>query len=135
MSKFSAFLKTNVHREKTKKIYISDAFKDENGDLVPFVIRTLSATEEARIRKETTIEMENGPDKLDTQKYDSVLIPYCIVEPDLKSTELQNSYGVIGEYELLKEMLLAGELAQLYKEISEFNGFKNYKQKVEEAKN
>ncbi len=56
--------------------------------------------------------------------------------PDLKSTELQDAYGVMNEAELLKEMLLPGEYTRLVLEVTKINDFDTDLNKlVDEAKN
>ncbi|MCJ0199628.1 phage portal protein, partial [Clostridioides difficile] len=58
------------------------------------------------------------------------------VFPDLKDAELQNSYGVMGEAQLLKTMLTAGEYVNYTVKVNEVNGFDtSFEDKVEEAKN
>ena len=58
------------------------------------------------------------------------------VYPDLYNEELQNSYGVMGEDALLKEMLTAGEYIAYIKKVKEVNGFNiSEREIVDEAKN
>ena len=60
----------------------------------------------------------------------------AVVEPDLKSDELQRAYGVIGESKLLAKMLYVGEYADLMKEVQELSGLdKDINDDIEEAKN
>ena len=60
----------------------------------------------------------------------------CVVYPDLTDAELQNSYGVMGDDNLLKKMLKSGEYAALLNKVQEINGFDITTQDlVDEAKN
>ena len=72
----------------------------------------------------------------DTDKMLGLMAAMSTVYPDLKNAELQNSYGVMGEVELLEAMLSAGELLAYEQEINRINGFDvSFDDKVEEAKN
>lgn len=135
MSKFQAFLKGNVKRIKTKKVFISDAFVNEEGELQPFVIRTIPTPVIEALQKECTLIDENGKTDFDTVKFNKRTIIEGLVVPDLKDKELQDSYEVIGEEALLNEMLLYGESNKLVKEINQLNGFKNINEKIDEVKN
>ena len=54
----------------------------------------------------------------------------------MKNAQLQDAYGVMGEAELLKEMLLSGEYTRLVLEVTKINGFDaDLGKMVEEAKN
>ena len=65
-----------------------------------------------------------------------LLATECIVYPDLRNAELQNSYQVMGAGALLKKMLKPGELQDLYVKIQEVNGFdETFEEKVDRAKN
>lgn len=134
-SKFEAFLKGNVERLVTKPVIISDRFRSEDGKLVPFVIKALSTQKEKAIRKNCKKIDDMGREVLDTAKYEDEVTLACVIEPNLSNAELQDSYGVMGEIELLNEMLLSGEYMTLQKHINEMNGVKSFDQKVEEAKN
>lgn len=61
----------------------------------------------------------------------------CIVFPDLRDADLQDSYGVRNETELLKRMIpLEGELSELEAFVSRINGLDmELDNKAEEAKN
>ncbi len=135
MSKFQAFFKKENEGIRTKAVYISDRFVDDNGEPVPFVIRSLKASEERVIRDSCTHTDDNGIPVLNTSDYQDLLITAAIVEPDLKDVELQNSYGVVGEVQVLNEMLIFGEYTNLAQAVQDFNGFKKYTDRVEEAKN
>ena len=72
----------------------------------------------------------------DTDKMMCLMASMFTVYPDLKNAELQNSYGVYGECELLEVMLSAGELLTFEQKINEINGFDvSFEDKVDEAKN
>ena len=59
----------------------------------------------------------------------------CTVFPNLKSAELQDSYGVMGDDVLLKKMLYSGGIADYLLKVQEVNGFQTLQEDVDEAKN
>lgn len=64
------------------------------------------------------------------------LIKISIIEPDLKSAELQDSYGVMNEEDLINEMFTGAEFTKISTEVNEFNSLdENINDKINEAKN
>ena len=74
--------------------------------------------------------------KIDTSKYMARMIVKSVVEPNLYSKELQDSYGVMTPEDLIKQMIdNPGEYSAFAQFIQEFNGFTDINSKIEEAKN
>ena len=74
--------------------------------------------------------------EMNHDKYLGKLAARCTVYPNLNDAELQNSYGIMGADELLKEMLTSGEYANYLEKVQETNGFDTTTQDlVEQAKN
>lgn len=134
MSKFKAFMK-GENRILTKKVFLADRFIDENGNEVPFVIRTVTPKELKECRTNATIVDENGASSVNNELFEMEMIKMSVVVPDLKDSELQDCYEAMGEEELINEMLSAGEYTTLVNEITKFNNFNGYRQRVEKAKN
>lgn len=134
MSKFKAFM-NGENKIKTQQIVVSDRFLDDDGNAVPFVIRNLTSRELKSCRENATVKDELGISSLDNEKFELEIIKMGVVSPDLKDTELQDYYGVVGEVELLEEMLNAGEFMILTKALNELNNFNGIASKVEKAKN
>ena len=134
MSSLKAFL--NPIQTENREVFISDRFQ-ENGEKVPFVIRPISQDEnETSIRKHTKKDKKKENEYFDRVAYNQDLVSTAVVEPDLKSDELQRAYGVIGESKLLAKMLYVGEYADLMKEVQELSGLdKDINDDIEEAKN
>ena len=135
----SAFLKKNAVKEENLKIVVSKRF-EEDGKPVEWEIRSLSTTEESKIKKECTRKVKVGKGvyrpETDYDEYLAKLAATCTVYPDLKNADLQDSYGVMGADKVLKEMLKPGEYAEYINKIQEFNGFDlSMDDLVEEAKN
>ena len=94
----------------------------------PFVIEAISETENDRLKKVHTTKRRskagNTVKDLDTDKYGDALLARCVKTPDLQDAQLQAYYKTEGSAtDTLKAMLLAGEYANLTKEVLELNGF------------
>ena len=94
----------------------------------PFVIEAISETENDRLKKVHTTKRRsksgNTIKDLDTDKYGDALLARCVKTPDLQDADLQAYYKTEGSAtDTLKAMLLAGEYANLTKEVLELNGF------------
>lgn len=130
MSRLSSFLKANVGEvESTKDVTISERFSE------PCKIKLLSPKEYSKVQDSSTKIVGRKP-IFSTSAYSFELIKAALVEPDLKSSELQDSYGAMGEDELIDLMFTGVEFNNLLLEINNFNGLKKTdEERVEEAKN
>ncbi|WP_336019590.1 phage tail assembly chaperone [Fusobacterium polymorphum] len=141
MTNMEVFLKQNAVQKENKKVVVSERFKDEDGKVVEWEIRPLTAQEDQILREANTEIKELKGKKgqlfpqLDSNKYSSMLIAACVVFPDLQNQELQDSYGVKNKPDLLTAMLLPGEFQDLFSEVQKINGFKTLEDLTEEAKN
>lgn len=137
------FLKNNKVERENQFFAASQAFKDENGEVLKWEIKPLTTKENERIREECTTEVpvKGKPNmykpKLNYSKYSAKLIASAVVFPNLHDKELQESYGVMSAEELIIEMLdNPSEYNRLIEFINDFNGFReSFQDKVEEAKN
>lgn len=130
MSRLSSFLKTNVKdSERTKGVYVSDRFSE------PITIKLLSPKELSRCQ-EKAVTIRNKQPHFDSNVYSMELIKASIIEPDLKNAELQDSYGVMSEEELLNEMFTGAEFVKITTIVNEFNSLdESINDKIKEAKN
>lgn len=129
MGKLSAFLKPSP-AGKTREVFL-DRFTDENGTIVPFVVKSITAEENEAIARRCT--NKNGV--LDSASYGNQLIVACVAEPDLKDAELCKFYGVMDPNMVPGRMLSVGEKSVLQDAIMEINDIKTAKRKLDEAKN
>lgn len=118
---------------------VSDRFTDEKGKPLAWKLRALSAEENEALRDKSYRNMGGKRRADQSQVFDSgmylrKLTAACVVYPDLKDKELQDSYGVMGEEKLLGTMLLAGEMTRLQAELQRINGF-DMEDAVDTAKN
>ena len=125
--KISDFLiNNNVGSVLEKDIIVSDRFTDEKGKILPFKIRNISSRELADINR---LVGEN--------KYlaDAHIVAKCCLEPNFKSVELQNHYGIMNDSELVEKVLLVGEINKLSTAILKLSGYgKSFDELTEEAK-
>lgn len=125
MSKLNAFLNPKPLKEE-REVIISDRFCDEKGDPIPFKIRALTQWENDMLRKKCTAQkLVEGTlqEVLDTSAFTAQLIVAATLEPDFRSAELCQHYGVMDPAELVTVMLSAGEYAALGREVSRLSGF------------
>lgn len=139
MKDLKSFLNGNAEVIENRFVEVSERFKDENGNPIPWEVRALPAEEEEQIRKSCMVPIK-GQKKGNDEKFDSNLYMLritaaCTVYPDLENAELQDSYGVHTAPALLKKLLYAGELNRYYEVIEEQNKFKSTEEKIDEVKN
>ena len=130
MSKLKAFLqKTPVG--KTKEVMISDRFRDDDGNTVPFVVKMISQEE-----NEALVKLSTKKEKLDRALYTKRMIVACTVEPNFKDAGVCEFYGVVNPLDVPGRMLTIGEYQDLQAAILEINDLaKQAEEDVEEAKN
>jgi hypothetical protein len=133
VSSLKAFL--NPIKPGNKEVIVSDRFQ-EDGKPVPFIIRPITQKENELLLKKYTKRDKRGNEIFDRTGYIHELVASAVVFPDLKNAELQQAYGVLGETELLKAMLLVGEFATLAQAVQELSGLDiDINEEIEEAKN
>ena len=140
MSQFQAFFAQNVKSEEIEEFPVSERFKDKEGKVIKWKLRTLTESENEEIRKSATKQKKIKKNfyipEVDQTEYMAKLAVASVVFPDLKDAELQKSYGVLGAESLLRKMLLAGEYGTLIEKVQDMNGFdKDIEDIKEEVKN
>ncbi|PNT91412.1 phage tail assembly chaperone [Clostridium thermosuccinogenes] len=133
MSSLKAFL--NPIKVENKEVIVSNRFQ-EDGKPVPFVIRPITQKENEELIRKYTKKDKKGQETFNRTEYIHALTASAVVFPDLKNAELQKSYGVLGEAELIKTMLYVGEFAELAKEVQALSGLDvDINEDIEEVKN
>ncbi len=142
MSKFSMFMKQNKKPRENGKWAVTKSLCDANGNPLEWEFRHISSKENEEIREECTMDVPvpGKPNmyrqKIKSGRYVQELIARSVVYPDLFNPELQDSYGVVNERDLLMAMVDdPGEYAELAAHVQEFQGFVSLDEKVDEAKN
>lgn len=129
MGDFNKFFKENVKVVDNKKtVEISERMPEWT--LQPLTQkRQFELADKHKIGQATLSNMEN-------LAYLTDLVSETVIEPNLRDAELQDTWGVMGEMDLLDEMLTgAGEYKKLLEEVRAVNGMKDPNKLMEEAKN
>jgi hypothetical protein len=137
MSALKAFLQP-VMAGVTKEVIVSNRFKDEEGNAVPFVIKAITQKENEKLARMSrkTFNVNGSPvEKLDNLLYTKRLVLACVQEPDFSAQEMCNYYGTEDPLDVPSQMLSIGEYNRLSEAILELNGMKDAEDKLEEAKN
>lgn len=126
MSDLQSFFSQNAELESVVEFVVSKRFK-KNGEPIVWKLRTITEDENTAIRKSATrmVKGKSGArvSETDPEEYLSKLAAASVIYPELKDSELQHSYGVMGAESLIRKMLLAGEYAALLQKVQEINGF------------
>lgn len=134
MSNLYAFLHPELPEQNE---VVFERFKDENGNVVPFVIKPITAEENKALVKKCTVKDKAGKKNLDTARYQTCLVIAGTVVPDFTDAELCEGYGVIDPEMAVGRMLYAGEHMRLANEILKLSGLddESDEEDLEEAKN
>jgi len=142
MSNTKAFLKQNKIVKGNVKYAATKSLVDEKGNPIEWEIKPLSTKESERLREESmSITLQDGNSsvmpKIDTQKWMLRQVVASVVSPDLLNAELQDSYGVTNENDLLYEMIdNPGEYNDFVVFVQKLNGFDvSMDKKIKTAKN
>ena len=115
-----AFL--NPVKVENELIIVSDRFK-QDGKVVKWEIRAITSEENTSIMKKNTRRVKKlNQEIFDRNGYMNELVAAAVVYPDLKNSELQMAYGVMGEVNLLSKMLLVGEFMTLSEAVQKLSG-------------
>ena len=110
MSKFKSFFKKAAKPIETVKVTL-DRFPE------PFEMRPLTPQEQEDLmdmsKKKRVGKRGKIEEVLSEGKYMRLRVSTSMSYPDLSDSELQASYGVVGEQELLNAMLTADEVSEL----------------------
>ncbi len=133
-----AFLNNGNRTTETFEYIPTKKFKDEEGKVIPWIFKKLSIDEYEKIRDESTAINfnEKGMSKFNNTLFNKKFVCGSVVEPNLNNAELQDSYGVKKPEDLITKMFdNVGEYYNLLGYLLEVNGFKSFREDVEDAKN
>lgn len=140
MSTLKQFLidNSNVTNEE-HSVTVSKRFKDEKGNILKFKIKPVSGDEFNDYQKKcTSITMvgRKRSTKMDSGKFNNMIIINHVMDPDFKDKDLLKSLSVQTPEQALQKVLLAGEIIDLAERISEISGFDtDINEEIENAKN
>ncbi|MGK5512054.1 phage tail assembly chaperone [Brevibacillus formosus] len=135
MSTLQEFLNANPVDNLTEEVYISERFKDEDGNAFLFKIKAMTNKEFNDIRKRAT-KVKGRKAEFDVEAFNrSIVIQHTIV-PDFKNAESLQGLGCMTPDQYLEKVLLSGEIVELASQIQKLSGFDvEMEALVEEAKN
>lgn len=93
---------------------------------IPVTLKALTGKQVSRLRDHNTqtIKTKNGPvDKLDTEAYGIALIAASSVKPNFADPKLLEKFKASSANEVIKRLLLAGELNLLSDGVLEVSGY------------
>lgn len=137
----SYFFKENNNADaESQEVFISDRFKNEEGKVIPFLVKPISTERIEEIETECTKPIlrkkRKVGEELDKQRYVARLMVEATVYPNFKDSALLSSYGVVDPTELVKKILhVPGEYAKLAEVVTAINGFDEDEDDVQATKN
>lgn len=105
---------------------------------IPLTLKGLSSKEISTIRKECTYSRKvkgNTEEKLDGSEFDAGLIVAATTNFDWKSPEVLEHHKASDGKQLVRKLLLAGEISSITGKIMEVSGYDNELEEIEEVKN
>ncbi|WP_413778134.1 phage tail assembly chaperone [Caproicibacterium sp. XB1] len=139
----SAFFKENAQPLGVKKYVASERFVNPStGEPMEWTLKPISSDRISRLRESYT-RMVKLPGKKsgfsmqpDQEAFAEALAAECTVFPDLHDAQLQDSYGVKNECDLLHKLLyFGGEYDNYVAEVMKVNHYADMEDLVNEAKN
>lgn len=122
---------TGKLQKPTKEVKISSLSKSL-GQEVKFVVKGLDGDEYEKVQ-ENSMSIKGKDFDINMSDLQVFTILEGTVEPNLKSKELREHYNAPTPKELVKKLLLSGEISKLYNVISDLSGFGE--DTVDEVKN
>lgn len=142
MSDLSRFMKKNQIRQEETTYPATKSLLDEKGEPLLWKIKPIDTRTNDELINACSYDVQiPGKQgmyrtKVDQIKYKAMLVSASVVFPNLRDKELQDSYGVVSEVDLVREMIpSSGEFAQFVEFINNYNGFTPLQEAVDEAKN
>lgn len=132
MSNLSFFLKKNKKTRENVKYAATKSLCDENGKPLEWEIKPLNSREYDQLMADCS----DDKGKMDWVMFRERLVTACVAEPNLNSSELQDSYGVMSAEDLLRAMVDDPlEFSAFYKFVDNMSSSGNIDEKIEQAKN
>nr|DAG26640.1 MAG TPA: tail assembly chaperone protein [Caudoviricetes sp.] len=116
-----AFLHPIKPEEMTEEVIVSERFKNEKGEVVPFKIRPLTKGKVEQLARQCRAKHKGKDFDLDIE-LGTAMIVEATVEPDFKSKEICDAYGTLDPLDVVSKMLLFGESNRLANAISRLSG-------------
>lgn len=103
---------------------------------IPITLRGLTGKQVYSIRERSIMQVKGRKgqteEKLDSEQFNCSLIAAATVKPNWSDAKLITQFNASGPEEVIKRILLAGELTQLSEQVLDLSG---YNTELEEIKN
>lgn len=137
----SFFMKGKGEDVKTRKIKVTERFRDEKDKVIPFLMKSISTTRINELEDECQVDNfvkgKRVGKKLDAPRFYARVGVESTVYPDFRDANLRKSYGTQDPVNIAKEVLsVPGEYAAWIAAVLEINELDNeFEELVDEAKN
>jgi len=135
MSELKDFLKSNVVKDLTEEVIISDRFKDKDGIILKFKIKALSDNDYSELQKSCMKCSKKGVREFDNGRFRRMLVILGTVDPNFEDAVSVKELGLVTPEDYVKAVLLPGEIEALGESILNLSGFKDMEELRQEAKN
>lgn len=108
--------------KETKEVKIKSLSKKAGKDVI-FTVKELNMDEFKRISDLATKKKRHGVTETDEVEVAVNTILKSVVDPDFKNEKLLEKYEVDTPKELVKKILKAGEIMEIYREIEKVSGY------------
>lgn len=122
MPNLAGFLKPTYSEKTAVFTNISDRFLDEEGNPLPFILKTLPHSKMKSIAQRSRKSKGKNEGDIDQSLFVSRCLVEACVQPDFKDRDLCLAYDTEDPYELPGKMLLASEYEKLANAFLELNG-------------
>lgn len=123
MANLAGFLNP-TYSEKTIEVIISDRFVDEEGNPLPFILKTLPQVRLKSIAKRSQ-KTKGGNGEIDSSLFISRCLVESCIQPDFKGHDICMKYETEDPFEVPERMLLAAEYEKLGRAFLELNGLED----------
>lgn len=121
---------------------ISDRFKNDKGEVIPFIFKAITTERVDELEEACTIVMKNGKGKVvgsrvDNKRLMSRIAVESTVYPNFRAEEMRKAHGTEDAVEIARRVLsVAGEYSEWIVQATKVNGFDDTLEDLEEeAKN
>lgn len=121
--------KKNINTKKNKEVLTiedilkrKEYFEKKRKETTKLYVKSIdSYIEICKVDKELYLEIMD----MEEDESDEHLVYNAVINPNLKSEELQKAFGVNNPYDILTEIFDYGEIKQISAKVLEFSGYLN----------
>lgn len=130
MSKLEDFLSLGKVTDAREKITVT-----VSGKKLPLTIRAMSEDEHKAWQKQSMTIGKKGGVSLDLGKYNSLMVPACVVEPNFNDADFLSKAKCVSAWDFINSYFPAGVIEDISTKIQTLSGFESGEKDIEEAKN